>query len=170
MPYLLDTQVISYFLQARRETDLATAASTVPCAIVDEVRVELADDPTRGNRFEQWLPTSHVEVIAIPVGSAADALLSRLQIGLVTRRGRGERASIALAATNTDLVFAGMDRGAMWMALRELWVPGERLIALPVLLRRLVDSGGLPGDAADDVMRHSAQSIPTWWADWRTRR
>jgi hypothetical protein len=85
----------------------------------------------------------------------------------VTARGRGERASIALAASDADLVFAGMDKGAMWIALRELWTPGERMIALPVFLRRLVDAGAFSGDAADDVMRHSNQIFPTWWADWR---
>jgi len=69
--------------------------------------------------------------------------LTRHQTGLVTRRGRGERACAALAATNSDLVFSGMDRGGMWIALRELWFPGERLIALPVLLRRLVDAKAL---------------------------
>ncbi len=60
-----------------------------------------------------------------------------------------------------------MDRGGMWIALRELWFPGERLIALPIFLRRLVDANALAGEAADDVMRRSTQILPTWWADWR---
>jgi hypothetical protein len=170
MPYLLDTQVVSFFLQARREDDLAVAAAKIPCIIADEVRGELADDPIRGKLFEQWLPSSHVEVVGIPLGGPADVVLKRLQTGLVTRRGRGERASIALAAADPDLVFAGMDRGGMWIALRELWFPGERLIALPVFLRRLVDASALAGQAADDVMRRSTQLLPTWWADWRANR
>jgi hypothetical protein len=86
----------------------------------------------------------------------------------VTQGGRGERASIALAATNNDYVFAGMDKGGMWIALRELWAPGERLISLPVFLRRLVERHALAGDAADDVMRCSNQLLPTWWADRRS--
>ena len=53
--------------------------------------------------------------------------------------------------------------------LRELWAPGERLISLPVFLRRLVDDGALGGDAGDDVMRRSNQMLPTWWADWRAK-
>jgi hypothetical protein len=167
MTYLLDTQVVSFFLQARREEDLAAAATTVRCAIADEVRVELTSDPTRGRLFEQWLPSSHVQTISIPIGGPADLLLTRLQIGLATPRGRGERASIALAAMDADLVFTGMDRGGMWIALRELWSPGERLISLPVFLRRLVDARALGGDAAEDVMRRSTQAVPTWWADWR---
>ncbi len=167
MPYLLDAQVISYFLQARREAVFATAAATVACAIAEVVRDELAQDPTRGALFGRWLPTSHLEVIPIAIGSPAEALWNRLQLG-VTQGGRGERASIALAATNSDYVFAGMDKGGMWIALRELWAPGERLISLPVFLRRLVDARALEGEAADDVLRRSNQIVPTWWADWRS--
>lgn len=167
MAYLLDTQVVAYFLHARREPDLAAAAGTVPCMIVEEVRDELAADPTRGALFDRWLPSSHLEVIEISVGSAADIMLAGLRAGIIARGGRGERASIAVAATNHALVFAGMDKGGMWIALRELWAPGERLIGLPVFLRRLVDARALGGDAADDVMRHSHQVLPTWWADWR---
>ncbi len=167
MPFLLDTQVVSYFLQARREADLATAAETIPCAIAEIVRDELAEDPARGALFDRWLPTSHLEVIAIAVGSPAEALWTRLRVG-VTQKGRGERASIALAATNSEYVFAGMDKGGMWLALRELWAPGERVISLPVFLRRLVDARALTGEGADDVMRRSNQIFPTWWADWRS--
>ena len=168
MPYLLDTQVVSYFLQARREVELAAAASMVPCVIAEIVRDELLEDPTRGALFGRWLPTSALEVSAIEVGSPAEALWLRLQQLVITQRGRGERASIALAATNHDYVFAGMDKGSMWIALRELWPPGERLISLPVFLRRLVDAHALAGETADDVMRRSNQIVPTWWADWRS--
>ncbi|HWO27032.1 MAG TPA: hypothetical protein VNO30_50225 [Kofleriaceae bacterium] len=166
MPYLLDSQVVSYFLQARREAALAAAAERVPCAIAEIVRDELAEDPTRGALFVRWLAASHLAVIALEIGSPAEALWSRLQ-PRVTPKGRGERACIALAATSSDYVFAGMDKGGMWIALRELWAPGERLISLPVFLRRLVDERALAGDAADDVMRSSSQVLPTWWADWR---
>ena len=41
MTYLLDANVVSYFLQVRRESDLAAATHAIPCAIVDEVRHEL---------------------------------------------------------------------------------------------------------------------------------
>jgi hypothetical protein len=165
--YLLDANVVSYFLQVRRESDLAAAASVAPCAIVDEVRRELANDPVRGARFREWLPTSNVRVIPIAVGSDADAVLNRLQLAVTTTRGKGERASIALAATNDDLIFTGMDKGAMWIALRELWSPGERLVALAGFLRRLVDAHAMIGEAAEDVLRQSKQLVPTWWPGWR---
>lgn len=167
MTYLLDANVVSYFLQVRRENDLAAAASKTPCAIVDEVRLELENDQLRGTRFVKWLPTSNVRVISIAVGSEADIVLSRLQLAVTTTRGKGERASIALAATDAGLIFTGMDKGGMWIALRELWSPGERLLALPGFLRRLVDAHVMTGEAAEDVMRQSKQVVPTWWPDWR---
>jgi len=142
----------------------------VECAIVDEVRGELAADPTRGTLFTQWLPASNIAVIEIALGTSADMVLSSLQSGIVAKGGRGERASIAVAAANPELVFAGMDKGGMWIALRELWSPGERIISLPVFLRRLVDAGALGGDTADDVMKRSNQVFPTWWANWRAGR
>jgi hypothetical protein len=74
MPYLLDTQVVSYFLQARREGELAAAAATIPCAIAEVVRDELAADRVRGALFERWLPASHLGVLAIEIGSPAEAL------------------------------------------------------------------------------------------------
>ena len=67
-------------------------------------------------------------------------------------------------------MFVGMDKGSMWLALRELWTPGERLLSLPVFLRRLVEGRALQGQVADDVMRCSNQIFPTWWADWRSTR
>jgi hypothetical protein len=71
MRYVLDTQVVSYVLQARREDEFSAASGTVQCVIVDEVRQELADDPTRGALFQRWLATSRIEVTAIVVGSPA---------------------------------------------------------------------------------------------------
>jgi hypothetical protein len=165
--YLLDANVVSYFLQVRRESDLAAAAQAIPCAILDEVRQELETDRLRGARFKQWLPTSGLRVLTIAVGSDADRRLRLLDPALTTTRGKGERASIALATTDADLVFTAMDKGAMWIALRELWRPGERLIALPVFLRRLADAHALTGEAAEDVMRQSNQVVPTWWPSWR---
>jgi hypothetical protein len=125
------------------------------------------NDPARGPRFAQWLPTSNLRIVSIAVGSNADTVLSRLQLMVTTTRGKGERASIALAASDTDLVFTGMDRGGMWIALRELWSPGERLLALPGFLRRLVDARAITGEAAEDVLRQSKHVVPTWWPGWR---
>src|SRR6185436_10933912 len=70
MAYLLDTPVVSCVLQARRENELARAATIVGCAIAEDVRAEIAADPARGPLFQRWLPASHVEVVSIVVGSA----------------------------------------------------------------------------------------------------
>ena len=67
-------------------------------------------------------------------------------------------------ASNRCLFLPGMG-----IALRELWASGERLISLPVFLRRMVDGRALAGEVADDVMQSSNQLLPTWWADWRAR-
>jgi len=167
MTFLLDTNVLSDFFQARRHIELATAARTVPCAIADVVRDELAADSQRRKAFSAWLPTSNLDVVPILVGSAADRVQLSIEIGLTTPRGKGERAAIALAAADPSFTFVAMDKGALWIALRELWTPGERLIGLPVFLRRLVDAGALEGNAADDVMAGSRHVMPTWWAAWR---
>jgi predicted nucleic acid-binding protein len=57
--YLLDTNVVSYFLQAAREKELSEAAKNVPLAIVVEVRDELGADSKRGGpAFARWLAAS----------------------------------------------------------------------------------------------------------------
>lgn len=108
--------------------ELAQVAATIECAIVEEVKGELERDPTRGRSFAGWIPTSNLKVLSIAIGSVAEKALEQLEIHLETARGHGERASIALAATDPRLVFTGMDKNGMWIALRELWGDGERLV------------------------------------------
>ncbi|MFY9343265.1 MAG: hypothetical protein WAT39_12285 [Planctomycetota bacterium] len=167
MTFLLDTNVVSYFFQARRHDELARAARSQPCALADAVVTELTADRARGALFSRWLPSSSLIEIRLLVGSAADEVLLALETGLSTRRGNGERTSIALAATDPSMVFVASDKGALWIALRELHAPGERAIGLQVFLRRLVDTSALEGIAAEDVLTASQQVKPTWWARWR---
>ncbi len=55
MTYLLDTNVVSYFLQASREKELSVAAKVKRLAIVGEVRDELVADTKRGGpAFSKW--------------------------------------------------------------------------------------------------------------------
>lgn len=168
MTYLLDNNIVSYFVQTRRHTELTEAAAMVPCAIVDRVEQELKDDVSRRRFFETWLPSSNLVVHPIRLGSAAEDQLARLEPEL-KKRGRGERASIALAANDPTLVFTAMDKNALWLALRELWSPGERVIGLPVFLRRLVEAKALARSVADEVLVYAQpnQPTPTWWADWK---
>jgi hypothetical protein len=167
--YLLDNNVVSYFFQARRHADLAATAGRVSLALSEEVHDELARAPAFGQRFAAWFPTSGITMIPIVIGSEADGIEQELSVGLTTPRGRGERASIALAAVDPELCFVANDRNALWIALRELHATGERIIGLPVLLRRLHELGGMPREAAEAVMTISTLPKPTWWARWIAR-
>jgi hypothetical protein len=164
--YLLDTQIVSWFLQSRKEQALAAAAEKVPCSVVEEVREELAADRTRGGLFGKWFPTSNIQLIEIQMGSPADDVHNALSASSTTNRGRGERASIAVASADPQLSFVSMDNGALLIALNELWGSGERVLKLPAFLRRLFDASALSKETADAVMKKSNQILPTWWGRW----
>ncbi|MBK7076677.1 MAG: hypothetical protein IPH44_30735 [Myxococcales bacterium] len=166
MTYLLDNNVIQYFLHARHETELAEAAKRCSLAVADEVRSELTQTPNTGKRACAWLDASPIIVLPIEVGSPEDATFTQLT-PLTALKNHGEGASIALAAHRDDLVFVANDKNAMWRALAELHRPGERMIGVPVFLRRLRDAAGLSTDALDDVIACWNGKRPTWWADWR---
>jgi len=169
--YLLDTMVVSYFLQSNREGELSNAARRLPMAVVDEVRKELEGDRDRGGpAFKRWLGGSGIQVRAIEVGTPASATLVHLLNPTNPDKGRGERASIALAASDDTLTFVTHDKGGMWLALRELWAPGERMLGLAAFLRRLFDLRGIQDPAALDEIISIAMlpaQRPTWWAQWR---
>jgi len=169
--YLLDTNIVSYFLQAGRESDLAAAAKSCSMALVDEVRRELENDKVRGGRaFQKWLATSNIEVRPLVVGSPASTTLAHLLNPASPGKGRGERASIALAAHDASLTLVSYDKNGLWLALRELWVPGERILGVEVFLRRLFEQGALKDPAIlDEVISNACAGAkrPTWWAPWR---
>ncbi len=171
MIYLLDTMIVSYFLQAAREGELAAAAKRCPMALVDEVRRELESDRDRGGGpLKKWLAASGIEVRSIAVGSAASTMLDQLLPPASPNKGRGERASIALAASDASLTFVTHDKNGVWLALREIWVPGERILGLAVFLRRLFEAGALTDPIVlDEVVSIAldAAQRPTWWASWR---
>ena len=99
MSYLLDAMIVSYFRQAGREAEFAAAAKCCSMAMVEEVRRELEADPKRGGRsFKAWFGTSNIDVRSIAVGSPASVTLAQLLNPVTPDKGRGERASIALAA------------------------------------------------------------------------
>lgn len=172
MTYLLDTNIVSYFLQADREDDLAVAAKRCSIAVVGEVHRELENDKSRGGKaFRKAFDASGLELCEIQVGTTAHATLAALVGAVSTAKNLGERASIALAASDASLTFVANDRVGLWLALREIWMPGERILGVAVFLRRLLELNALEDPAAlDDVMAvavpHS-QSMPTWWAAWR---
>jgi hypothetical protein len=167
LTYLLDTNVVSYFLAARREADLMAAATHCSIAIADEVSAELKNDPRDGARFRSWFEGGRrIANLPIEVGSDIDRTFQNLKPPS-TKRGQGERASIALAAHEPSLVWVANDKNAMWLALAELHLPGERMIGVPVFLRRLHEQAACPPIAIDAVIACYQGRRPSWWAYWR---
>jgi hypothetical protein len=169
---LLDTMIVSYFLEAGCEQQLADAAKVFPMAIVEEVRRELREDKARGGKnFDKWLGTSNIAVVPIMVGSSASVTLLQLLRPEAPAYGRGERASIALAASDPSLTFVTHDNAATIMAVRELWTAGERVLGVAAFIRRLFDAAALADhDTAQEIMSlayAAAPQWPTWWAGWR---
>lgn len=168
MTYLLDTNIVSFFLQASRETELATASDISPMAIVGEVRDELRGDKNRGGaNFTKWLAGSRIAVTDILVGSGSATRLAQLVSDTAMSRDLGERASIALASFDPTLIFVTHDKNAAWLALRELWAPGDRVLRVASFLRRLFQEKALTDAAvADDIIAYG-EPRPAWWAEWR---
>ena len=170
MTYLLDTMVVGFFQRAGRQADLAAAASVCPMAVVGEVRVELANGTEfGGGKFRNWFAGSGIQVLDLVVGSPAQITLGNLVGAIASVKNLGERASIALAASDSSLTFVTHDKGAMWLALREIWEPGERILGVSVFLRRLFEQGTIRDVAVlDEVIGQIAVAHrPTWWAEWR---
>lgn len=142
------------------------ASKRCPMAVADEVIVELNKHPSDGGRFKKAFEGGSIASIEIVVGSDVDAIYESLKTS-TSDRGKGERASIAIAAHDPSLVFVANDKNAMWLALAELHAPGERMIGVPVFLRRLQEQANLSTDAIDAVMRVWNGRRPSWWAPWR---
>lgn len=168
MTYLLDTNVVSYFLQASREKELSDAAKVVPLAIVGEVRDELAADNKRGGpAFAKWLTGSGIDVKELLVGSPAANTLAQLTSGVATAKNLGERASVAQSLVEPGFIFVTHDKNGAWLALRETWAPGERLLGVAPFLRRLVEAKALTEAAVLDDLIPYADPRPSWWGAWR---
>lgn len=168
MIYLLDTNIVLYFSQTGHENEFARAAQRCSMALVEEVRRELGKDSEQQRAFRNWLSTSSIDVRSIEVGSDAPVTLAQSRV--IPNLGLGERASIALAAFDETLTFVTHDKKAILFALRELWMPGERVLSLPVFLRRLFDQGHLVNPTVLDEIISIALTPaqrPTWWAPWR---
>jgi hypothetical protein len=166
--YLLDANVVSFFLHELRKKELADAAKVIPMAIVGEVRDELTADRNRGGlAFTRWLASSNIAVKELLVGSPAADTLAQLVGSAATTKDLGERASVALSMVEPDLTFVTHDKMGAWLALRETWAPGDRLLGFGPFLRRLVEAKVLNDPTVlDDVIRH-ADPRPSWWGAWR---
>lgn len=166
--FLLDTNIVSYFLEAGREKELATAAARVAMKISDRVGEELERAPRNGGQpFKRWLAGSNIGILAMLAGSEASITFAQLPVPTKAIRGLGERASIALAASDPSLILVTHDKNATWLALREIWRSEARLMGVAPFLRMLFAESALTDPAlADEVIALSEQR-PTWWASWR---
>ena len=168
--FLLDTNVISNFLQAGREQELAVASQRASLEIVDEVRRELEQDQYRGGKaFATWLAGSNISIRRIPVGSEAAATFAQLLHPKDPLKDLGERASIALAASEPHLTLVTHDKNALWVAIREIWRNPAQLMGIAPFVRLLFEQGALTDpDIADEVIKLSGpkEQRPTWWASW----
>lgn len=166
--YLLDTSILSCFFRQEQESALAACTAAVQIITLEEVCDELRRDPRVDERLRRFLPSSGIKVASIPLGSIAHDMLCQLHPKVSLTKNLGERACIALAATQEPAAtFVASDKGAMWIALRELHQPGVRLLGLHVFLRRLHESAGLPLPALDAVAAESHLPLPLWWLPWR---
>lgn len=168
MNYLLDANVVAYFIGAGQAEALSAASKMVSMTIVAEVRDELLRDKVRGGRwFEAWLAGSKINTRSILTGSAAATTLGALMPAEGVK-DVGERASIALAVHDPTLCFVTHDKNGLWIAVRETWSPGERLLGLAPFLRRLYEAKALvTPEVLDQVVAMIPQQRPTWWSSWR---
>jgi hypothetical protein len=158
-------------LRAGREKELARASQRIPLEIVDEVRKELEADPQYGGRaFANWLTSSSISIRRIPLGSEAAATFAQLLHPKDPHKDLGERASIALVASEPALVLVTHDKNALWIAIREIWRGSTQVMGIAPFMRLLFDQGALADpDIADEVINLSGplEQRPTWWAPWR---
>jgi hypothetical protein len=166
LTYLLDNNVISYFLLCGREGELAAAAGHCELAMADATHRELLEPHTHRGHYERAFASSPIRVIPVLALSDAEATQDALSLNK-SRRGRGERASIALAVHDPSLIFIANDKNAMWNAIAELH-GAPRVLGVPPFLRILRERASLSTDAIDDVIGRWNGRRPTWWADWRS--
>lgn len=166
--YLLDNNVLSYFLNAGRKADPSGIASRDALAIVEEVDAEARNDTKRGGEYRKWIGRSGIDVRSITAGSQAATLLGLLKKPTSGLKDLGELASIALCTEDAALVLVTNDKEAIRFALRELITPGEHVISFTTFVRRVADGGGLDRATVEAVAAKAqvAAAPPTWWPTW----
>ncbi len=165
--YLLDTNVLSYFLHAGQKKALALIATRMPLALVDEVHQEMLKDTKRGAEYRKWQPSTGIVVRTLSVGSVGATCLGKLRKKSGDSKNLGEYASIALAVDDPGLVFVTNDQKGAWLAQRELVAEGERVLGFWAFLHRAQAATNMSRTVAETVARVAlVDHEPTWWADW----
>lgn len=164
MRYLLDANVVLGFLRTGHATALVQLAKPLALGVLEEVRDEI--ELSKAKLPKTWWNTSGIVIHEIKLGSQAHATYAAL--APPTIRGRGERASIALAVHDNTFIFVTNDGGAARLALREL--RGARVESLASFLFAARDRLGLSWNVVDAVYAEGNTTQPSWWATWRATK
>lgn len=178
MTYLLDANVLLDFQQAGALPALVNAAESSPLAVaekvLDEVSVPKPSDSGdligKKRQAATILKGSRIRIVEILPQSPADALMRALLAPLksLTDKDQGEAASVASAASDSDLVFVTGDKVAVLWGLNELFGSGERVMRVPVFVRLMHEAAALDTAAVRTVAARAAShgKVPTWWPAW----
>ncbi|HEX7602924.1 MAG TPA: hypothetical protein VF316_15010 [Polyangiaceae bacterium] len=166
--YLLDNNIVSYFLNCDRKADLQRIATGLELAVVAEVHEEALRYAKRGAEYKKWQATSGVSVRRILLGTSASICLAHLRKNTGGLKDLGELASIALASEDERCVVVMNDKNGLWIALQELFGPTERVIRLSTFLRRAHAAVGLDARAARELAGRAnlLDAPPSWWDAW----
>lgn len=177
MIFLLDANVLFDFQNAGVLPALVQAAQHVDLAVAekvfDEATLPKADDSSdlvgKKRQAAAALRGARITKIEILPGTE-EALLMEALFGLraVREKDQGEAASIAIAASDPQLLFVTGDKTAVLWALNELYDEGERVMRVPVFVRLLFERGALSASVVRQVAERAAShgAIPSWWASW----
>lgn len=180
MTLLLDTNVLVDFQKSELLPSLVRAAQILEMAVAEKVFDELTlpkvddsgDIVGKKRRAAAALQGARITRIEILPGTREATLMQALLAPLQTvkEKDQGEAASIAIAASDANLLFVTGDKAAILWALNELFHTGERVMCVPVFVRTLFERGALTASAvrqlAPRAVSHGA--TPSWWQSWIT--
>ena len=168
MTWLLDACVLVRAQDADRLAELVKASGDM--AVVREVYEEVTQP--RGAKPETQrkaaaakaeIDRGGLQVMDIPVLSAAGARFGAMRQGREGPNDAGEAASVALTAFDRNLVFVTVEKGAAWLAMKEV---DRQCVVLHGFLRALVEEGSLTRESAHAIAAADRQPPPSWWAAW----
>jgi hypothetical protein len=181
--FLLDANVLVDFQSAELLPTLMQASHRVSMAVAenvfDEVTLPKTTDSSEMVGKKRLAATaflqSKIDKIEIYPGtpstwtSAATLMQGLLALRVNAKlKDHGEAASIAVAASDANLLFVTGDKNAVWWALNELFHTGERIMLVPVFIRKLFESLALDANGVRRVASRATSHgpVPSWWASW----
>lgn len=178
MTFLLDANVFLDFQNAELLPELVAAAHVVDMAVAekvfDEVTLPKSGDSSAlvGKKRQAALALrgARINKIEIVPGTLEAELMQSLLAPFqgTKDKDQGEAASIAVAAGDLTLLFVTGDRTAVLWALNELFHKGERVMRVPIFIRRLFEHRALDKETVKGVAIRAAShgAIPSWWSSW----